>query len=336
MRKAALISGSLCLLLVTIGIAFRLFHIPGHSLFIVLATGFFAGITLPLYYFSVRAEGISRKRKIAAMVGLLFGMQVIVMLLFVAQRWEGWFAMLMHAVVLGLFYIILPLDLKTLSSERVFRFSSFHGIYLGMVAVLLAVPILRKDNTAESEQLVATLQYEDHRYDSITTLLDAVYLTAYDDTLNTDSVRDLIRSFFFEAKSTINDITEIEGDFVWSINYGESAWKNLKSDYREPLSTPMDKQFTRIYFIGENVQVPSGRALDLFELIEIYRNHTLHPSVPFVIQVNATGEHRVQWVKDNFYETTAVEARIRICLLRQNILQSIRYTLEHKLYKELT
>lgn len=335
MRKAALISGLLCLLVLMTGIAFRLFGYPGGGLFTVLSCGVFTAVTLPLYYFSVRAEGISRKRKISALVGLLFGMQVIVMLLFLAQRWDGWFSMLMSAGVFGLFYLIMHVDLKNLSDENVVRFTGFHGIFLGMVAVLLVVPIVRKDNTAESERLVASLQSEDLRYDSIHAVTDAEYLKAYNDTTLNDSTRNVVRTFFMSAQATLNQVIEIEEEFVLTVNYGFGAWKKIQFDYREPLIVPMDKQITTVFFIGPDVQSPTGRAMDVYDIAREYRTTVLHPEVPFVISSNAGEEQKVQWVKDNFYSTTAVDARIRICLLRQNILQSIRYSLEHKLYKEL-
>lgn len=336
MRKAALITGSLCLLLLVTGIGFRLVGFPGGGLFTVLACGIFTALALPLYYFSLRAEGIGRKRKIAALTGLLFGMLLIVALLFLAQRWEGWFSILMAAGILGLFYVIMQLDLKKLSDEKINHLRGFHGIFLGMVGVLLVVPIVRKDNTAESRRQLAVLEAEDQRYDSIHAVVDREYLLVYNDTSLNDSAREVIRTFFLSAQSRLSSIIEIEEDFVYQLNYGISAWKETGFNYREALLAPMDQQWTAIYFVGPNIQMPMGKAVDIYNIARAYRDADLHPSVPFVVPVNASDEQQVQWVKDNFYKATAAEARMRICLLRQNILQSVRYSLGHKLYKETT
>lgn len=330
MRKAANILGTICVVAVFIGALFRIFHFPFGGLTFILFAGLFAGIALPLNLFALLRDTKSAgTKRFAQIAGTLAAMHVIILLLFLAQNWDGYEKFLLQGGVLAVVFIVLLLVSRRSEAERLEVFSKFNVRFAVLVVLLAVSAVLTAGLNDERDRLVALNEMEMAKYDSLRAVVDEQYSLALSDTSLTDSAASIIREYLQNTTDLIARIEQIQYEFVTEGNYGVNYYT---IDTSLILERPMDFDMTAHYFVGADVQNPSGKATELYHLLVKYRNDVLHPDVPFFVRKESTSEENVQWVKDNFYHARAIEVMTRLTLVKENIYQSMLYSVDHNLF----
>lgn len=327
MKKAAQIIGIISVGFVLLGTIFRFLHFPGGGVLIVLFSGVFAGFALPLNLLALRREKKSRTRTITGVLGTLFAMHAVVILLFLAQNWPGWNNILLQGVVLFAgFIVFVVLSLKH-PAEPIKLITTFNVMFVVMLALLSLSWMAMNDRNEERDQLVQLNQMQVEHCDSLRRVVDLMY---YDLSMDTSSYHDSTRAmaydFQMESQRVTGYIKSVQQELVSQNNYGTIGDTSLT------LQDPMNVDFTSFYFIGEDIQNPTGKAVDLFSVLRDYRENVLHPEVPFFIRIGSTHEEATQWVKDNFYKATAIEVMTRLTLLKENVYQAMQYSIDRDLF----
>lgn len=328
MRKASLVIAYICTGAILLGTIFRFLHFPGGGLLIVLFSGAFATLALPANLFALFQEKKNKLRRIAQVVGTLAAAHIVLLMLFFAQNWAGGQLFLYQGAALVVAFFAFVIAANKEQSEPMQINTRFNVLFF-VIVVLLALSCLATDNrNGERDRLVQLSEMQTRHCDSIRKVVDLMY---YDLSMDTSSYDDSTRSraydFLMESRRVIGYIESVQQDFTVQNNYG------INDDTVTTLQDPMDIDLTTFYFIGEDVQNPTGKAVELYAILEDYRKNILHPDVPFFVRAQSTGEDAAQWVKDNFYKATAIEVMTRLTLLKQNIYQAMQHAIEHDLYK---
>jgi hypothetical protein len=329
-RKAANITGIICAIAILIGSVMRMIHFPGGGLFIILFTGTFAGFALPMNLIALRREKkeVTGIRKFAFEVGTVAAMQCVIIMLFMAQNWKGADKMLIQTGIFVALFLVLLVLIARKESGSIQLVSKFNVTVVVILLVLIIPAVLAVRKNEGRARLEILNSIETRRCDSLGQVVDKKFHEFQLDSSMTDSAHEVIEGFHINGLELIKHLEKVQLDLANQMNNGLYY---AGSDTSLELQNPMDSDFPTFYFVG-NVQSPTGKAIELHSLFVNYRDYYLHPAVPFFVQPNSTNEESLQWVKDNFYHAKAIEAMMRLTVLKENVYQSMEYSLDHNLF----
>lgn len=307
----------------------RVFYLPLGGVFLTLSVGFFVTVVLGLELLHKLRQPTSRLQKALELIAILFLGQTMILGLCVAYGWNGASSMIMNAALLLLVYGLTFFIGKSRLNNG-FRFHTpFNGLAILVLLPLLFFCTLRFFGANESKRLVELNEIEVRRYDSVKAVVMTRYAEFLSDTTR-DSARTSTEMFRRDALALIDYIYRLQIAFAYETNNGIAA--PPPTDTTLNLQDPLAMRMTHVWFIGSDVQNPTGKAIELFDSLAYYRNHVLHEEVPFFVRKNSTQEDKVQWVKDNFYNATAIEVMTRLTLYKENVYQSMQYSIDHHLF----
>ncbi len=322
MRKAAYILGIVCVVLSLAGIFLKLNSLPGGSTLLILFTSLFSLGAMPLYLYSIsKIETEKREHFAIRLCGFSFAVFQIG-LLFFAQRWPDSLN-IVYAGAAGLIVWLIVFVLKVRNSETKAKEFSLFGLLAVLILLTLAGASYDrvKDEEIEAQQYAA-LESVNSKY-AVVVADSYQYLNELGgDSLDyNDSVKKALLMSGIELQSYIESLKD---ELITISNYGIGA-PIVKN---EEILRPWDHDIPTFLLVGVSPANPTGRGPELYDKLLSFRKSVLPENVNFAVPVSNDGEMRVQWVKDNFYHATVVEALTRLTKIQIEICTSVNTAVE--------
>lgn len=327
-KKAALICGIIFSLIVTCSVFMKINNIPGYGLLRIVGTGLFCLFAIPLqliYNLKRNANGL----RIAADVVGTFGMWFLLTgLLFKAQSWPGAELIVLVGSIVFFLFVSLFIAASRKTDVKTQWFTGFTATAFVIIGTLgISGPI----SSTHDDEIKGFMIIYNNSKDELETEKDRAHelINAIDTSRALDSnERNLAMEFYSAAMDASDDIERIKKQLVLESNleYGVA-------DEDKAILNPGDTDFTTYFMVGEDLTKPDGKGMLVYENLQQYNNHVLPKSVKFGMPTPA-GSAKDQWVKDNFYHATVIEALTRLTQAQIVIQKSIVETLETKAYIE--
>jgi hypothetical protein len=328
-RKAALIVGLVFALITACSPILLMAHFPGYGLLRVAGTGFFCLIALPLQLIYNLGRNRTGLRRTADVVGLLGMWFLLLGLLFMVQSWPGGYVVLLGGIVVIALFGTLFI---AASRQNAVTTEWFNGFTTASLVIIIALGTsLGMSSTNSVDVNGQTILYEAQVEELKTNKEKILALINVTDTSivldSTDRQRAL--DVYEGAMDAINDIEAIKKQLVIECNRevaGEEA--------SDKILNPDEINFTTWFMVGEDVTDPDGKGILVYSNLREFRKNVLPGSVEFSIAENGSDIAKDQWVKDNFYHATVMEALTRLTNAQVSIQESVITTLETKAYIE--
>lgn len=329
MRKTAYILGTICAVLSLAGAILKLSSLPGGAILLILFTSLFSIGALPLYLYSLGKVETEKAMQFAVrLCGFSFAV-LQVGLLFYAQRWPE----PMRFIYAGLAGQIVFLILFTLNVRKPeVKTKGFSLFAVLPLLILLSLVLGCYDRTKDSEiERTQYEQYENVRIEATATMEHSIELLANlgkDDSLwNNDSAA---IAFLNSGLDMVKYIESMKREFILLSNYGDENYPDTTGEIHRPL----DKETAAAYMIGPDVTNPTGQGVVLYNKLYKFRKEVLPAAVGFSVPVSDDNQQQEQWVKDNFYNATILEALLRLTMIQKAVCTAINTAIETNAYIE--
>jgi hypothetical protein len=329
-RIAATVIAIICAVNAIAGVVLRFLHLPGGSTLFLLFTGMM-GIAATLYLFHQRKQNSDKLKRISDVIGLLAIWQVLIMLLFLAQNWPGWNQVILQSIVLVVAWMVLHI----IARKRAGVVPDKPGLYhVSLLVFMLCVGASRttiEQRADETEASTTLFLYEQKSFEGTWNALT-----------DSDSLR-VKEAGDSSAPEAMNLVTEYRG-LITYIEQMKLDLVDVSNNDAEPNDTsryalvrPEDFDIPTYYFLGANPQFPEGSAKgpQLYGKLLHFKENTLHADVKFTLPLKDDIEFSNQWLKDNFYHTTAIDALTRLTTIQNAILQSVKESFDRKLFRKI-
>jgi hypothetical protein len=331
MRKAALIVGVVCAAFAVLAAVLKSIGLPGGAILYVVFTSLFCVVALGLHLASLFRENKNGMRRVSFVLSW-FGLTGLhVGLLFAALSWPGTFPVLMQG---GVFSVI-ALVLFIVSSKKAGLVMRWVSPFTIVALVVLGSLCVGWSKAERRQQFSA--EHMEH-YTRETTLLDQLrgkadstmqnFTREYSVNLGPDKVA--AAKYFDRTQTLLGYIEQFETELVRNLN--EAGTVNATMSLAEALKDPDDRDAVTKYMVGPSAEWPSGKGMELYDALAHYRVEHLHPDISFIIPLKYTEAHKVQWVKDNFYNVPAIDVLTRLVIIKQRIWESVNESVERKYF----
>ncbi len=329
MRKAAYILGIICVVLSLAGAFLKLNSLPGGGILLILFTSLFSIAALPLYLYSLSKVETEKAVQLAIrLCGFSFAVPQVG-LLFWVQRWPEPMRFIYAGLAGQIVFVIV--FLLNVSKPNV-KTRSFSMFTILAVLILLALGVGCYDRAKDSEvRDVQLAAYEKVRtecsvtFNHSTELLLAVKIQ---DSLGQNDTAGI--AILENGIAIVDYIESLKSEIVLLANYGDVHYPDSSGDILHPL----DNVNAAAYLLGPDVTNPTGQGLVLYSRLLKFKNDFLPAAVTFSVPVSDNNEKKDQWVKDNFYNTTILEALLRLTMVQRAICTAINTAIETKAYIE--
>lgn len=305
----------------------KLQHWPGGSFLLIVFTGLFVLLVVPFNYASSVANPAQKGMKqfgALAVVLLLLGM------LFFMQFWAGAFILLIAGIITMLVFIVMYFT-RSRPAEHAEPMVTPHVIFVFVFVAALTIGCVSAINKSNySEEHMLRFVKEETACDSLQREVSKQLNDFTANQENSDSVRNSAFALYNSATDLIEFINKTELEFVSRLNDEQTI--PAGAPIEKYIHRPADYDMATHYFLGNDPENPTGKGMEIYRYLKIYRNESLHPEVDFFVPLNAGFDQNVQWVKDNYYHTPTADVLMQLTLVKENILRSVQQSLQRKLF----
>lgn len=293
----------------------------------------FTGIFIPGMLLNLGHQFKENKDKVkrtADVIGWYASSNVLMGLLFLAQRWPGAKDIFMQAAIVGLVYVILFYMASKRPTVNTTWYSRFTTLYLIVVASLCVGWISAEKKNIVNDEARRVFDEELKNYVAVKNRTDSLIEAFQMDTANLE-IDSAANELFIDALELIEEIEEYKCGYLARLNNDGGC--NGK-DIAYFISKPDDIDISTYMMVGEDVANPTGHGIILYGMIAAYANRKLHPDVPLGIPTSDAADYKEQWVKDNFYHATAYETMTRLTQLQRKVYLSVEESINKKLFRQ--
>ena len=320
MRKAALNIGIICAVFAVAGAVMKWVQFPGGSLLLILGVGIFSLFALPIQMIYNLRRNKNGLRKTADVVGwfgiwfLLFG------ILYKAQSWPGAYVVMLGGIALTLLFGLLFV-LASRKQEVITNWIS--GFTICTLIILLSVGSAWAETKGDHE--IMEVQYSayhsvlDNCKNKIEEANNGVHqINLIENRTEADNEAMIVAMHGMEL---INYIDKVKTELVSYSNTGITTSDETDIKY------PLDIDYPTLYLVGSEPTLPTGKGLEVYDALVYYKDSMLVGG-QFSVPVTDDPVARDQWVKDNFYHATVLEALTRLTKVQTAIAESIVISLQ--------
>lgn len=325
LRTAALIIGIVFAVFAAGGALLKLGDIPGGGTLLVLSTGCFCLFALPLQLiYNVRRNKIA-VRRVADVTGLFGTWFLLLGLLYKAQAWPGAHTVLLSGIFFTAFFGVLFFAASRAENAVVNWFPGFTVTVLVMLVSLGAAWMEKSVDTASLDEQAA--QFRMKKDECAALLARTNELVAALDADTGAATADAY-ALHMRAIKALQQVEDAKTGLIEAANHRYGATDD------NTIHNAGDIDITTMYMVGIDVVHPTGKGIEVYWLLKSYREEILPADVAFTIPVSGDAEAQEQWVKDNFYHATVLEALTRLTNVEIAMLNALNTALEIKAHKD--